>query len=724
MKLQPRAPLLTALALLAGAAPAPSLAPAPPPAAPSLAAPVPYVYRNVRIDGGGFVPAVLFSRLERGLVYARTDMGGAYRLDAPTQRWLPLLDSLDEANQTFEGTLALAVHPTRPGALALACGLYYGAAPSGAVLVSQDYGASWATTPLPGVHLGGNEDGRNAGERLAYDPNLPGSLWLGTSQDGLWVSADGGRSFARSAAFAPSSVTFVLFDASSGSPGAASPVVHVGTSGGGGGGANGSSIWTTRDGGRTFAQAGGAQPAGLTAMRAALDAAGTLFATFGDALGPNGMSRGAVARLARGAGAEWEEVTPPAAGGGGFCGVAADPTAPGVVVVTTMDWWAPDEIYRTTDGGKTWAALGARALTTSSAAWVYWHRPSPSWTGWMSDIAIDPFNRSIATHTTGQGIWRTENLAAADQDAPTSWAFFNVGLEETVPLDLVAPPTGPVVLLSALGDIDGFPHEDLSASPPGGMFNPARGTSQGIDVAWGNISVVVRTSSTGSPPASISRDGGFNFEDLASAPPGGGRAGPIAIAADASAIVWSGSVTRDAGATWAACSGLPPHTSVVADRVRPAAFYAVVGGDALYASVDGARTFSRGAPAPQGAGTLRASPFVAGTVWVPASGGLFRSVDGGATLQQVGAGVVTAAVSVALGAPMQPGGPAAVYVYGDAGGVRGAFFRSVDAGASWARINDAQTQFGYVMFLQADPRVFGRVYLGTNGRGIPYGEPA
>jgi hypothetical protein len=682
---------------------------------------VPYAWRNVRIDGGGFVPAVLFSRLERGLVYARTDMGGAYRLDAPTQRWLPLLDSLDELNQTYEGTLALAVHPARPGALALACGLYYGSAPSGAVLVSEDYGASWATTPLPGVHLGGNEDGRNAGERLAFDPNAPATLWLGTSQDGLWTSADGGRSFVRSAAFAPSSVTFVLFDGSSGAPGAATPVVHVGTSDGGG--ANGS-VWTTRDGGRTFAQPGGTQPAGMTAMRAALDTAGTLFVTFGDALGPNGMSRGAVARLARGAGAAWEVVTPPAAGGGGFCGVAVDPVEAGVVVVTTLDWWAPDEIFRSTDGGRSWAALGAKALTSSPAAWVYWHRPSPSWTGWMSDIAIDPFNGSIATHTTGQGIWRTENLAAADQGAPTAWAFFNVGLEETVPLDLVAPPAGPVVLLSALGDIDGFPHEDLTASPPGGMFSPARGNTQGLDVAFLNVSIVVRTTSTGSPPASISRDGGFSFEDLASAPPGGGRAGPIAIAADASAVLWSGFVTRDAGATWAPCSGLPPRTSAIADRVTPSAFYAVVGGDAIYSSADGGRTFSKGAPAPQGAGALRADPFVSGTIWVPASSGLFRSVDGGATLQQVGAGVVTAAVSVALGAPQQAGGPAAAYLYGDAGGVRGAFFRSVDSGASWARINDARTQFGYVMFLHADPRVFGRVFLGTNGRGIPYGEPA
>ena len=34
-------------------------------------------------------------------------------------------------------------------------------------------------------------------------------------------------------------------------------------------------------------------------------------------------------------------------------------------------------------------------------------------------------------------------IAAADAGLPTSWAFFNLGLEETVALDLVAPPAGP-----------------------------------------------------------------------------------------------------------------------------------------------------------------------------------------------------------------------------------------------------------------------------------------
>jgi len=51
------------------------------------------------------------------------------------------------------------------------------------------------------------------------------------------------------------------------------------------------------------------------------------------------------------------------------------------------------------------------------------------------------------------------------------------------------------------------------------------------------------------------------------------------------------------------------------------------------------------------------------------------------------------------------------------------FYRSDDAGANWVRINDDQHQFGFCGVIIGDPRVYGRVYVGTGGRGILVGEP-
>jgi hypothetical protein len=53
-----------------------------------------YTWRNVQIVGGGFIVGVVFNQTEPNLVYTRTDIGGAYRLDNATSRWVPLLDSI------------------------------------------------------------------------------------------------------------------------------------------------------------------------------------------------------------------------------------------------------------------------------------------------------------------------------------------------------------------------------------------------------------------------------------------------------------------------------------------------------------------------------------------------------------------------------------------------------------------------------------------------------
>ena len=76
-----------------------------------------YTWKNVLIAGGGFVPGIIYSEVEPGLVYARTDIGGAYRLNRATGRWVPLLDWVgwDDWGYTSVLSLAPGADPDPPG---------------------------------------------------------------------------------------------------------------------------------------------------------------------------------------------------------------------------------------------------------------------------------------------------------------------------------------------------------------------------------------------------------------------------------------------------------------------------------------------------------------------------------------------------------------------------------------------------------------------------------
>jgi photosystem II stability/assembly factor-like uncharacterized protein len=701
----------------------------------------PYAFRNVQIGGGGFVSGIVFHPTARDLFYARTDVGGAYICKGANRRWIPITDSLGR-NDTL-GVLSVALDARDARRVYLALGQYTQSWAGNAFLLhSADQGQTWSRTNLP-FKLGGNEDGRSAGERLQVDPNLGSILLLGTNDAGLWRSADAALTWSKVESFPEASLTFVLFDKSSGEPGSATPTVYAGVNN------TTTGLYRSSDGGVTWTLVPG-QPTGLIPNHAAFDRKGILYLTYADRLGPNGMTNGAVWKLDPTTGA-WTDITPDAAPYFGYGGLAVDARRPGTLIVSTMDRWSPhDELYRSRDGGATWTPLTPVSHYHSEAPWIFWHRdPGEYYPHWVGDVEIDPHDSDRVLYVTGGGVWRTDSLAAVDpcsmrckgrghcrhHSERIVWDFFNQGLEETVPLGMVSPPVG-APLLSALGDIGGFKHDRLRRyQPEPNFYEPIGSTNTWIDFAELNPALVVR-SNWGTARGDISSDGGATWAELPASPPPALANGPgaMAIAADGGRIVWlpRGSqpyFSTDLGATWTPSAGGPTDaasyltTLPTADRVNPLKFYVYEPfGAGVYVSSDGGATFAQTASnlSPYAGGILRATPGREGDLWLPrAWDGLYRSTDSGASFVRVKS--VQEGYQIGFGTPAPEASYPAIFLWGRVKGTTG-IFRSDDGGASWIRINDDQHQYGWINAVIGDPRVHGRVYLATGGRGIIFGD--
>ena len=687
-----------------------------------------YVWRQIRIGGGGFVTGVVFHPAERDLIYARTDVGGAYRSNPQERRWVPLNDMLDSGSNSLSGVLSLAVDPNDTGAVYLACGQYTQAweKNTAAILWSADRGATWKRASLP-FKLGGNEDGRSTGERLQVDPHDGGILFLGTNHDGLWTSVGRNPSvWNRVKGFPAASVTFVWLDRRGDRQGGPASTLYAGSASAGAG------LFRSRDGGRTWSAVPG-QPAGLIPHHASQDASGTLFISYANRLGPNGATDGGVWKLDP-ADDHWTDITPVRPAGEdkfGYAGVAIDPRNMGTVLVTTLDRWNKgDEVFRTTNGGKTWTPLLQNAEWDHASA-PYTARMKPHWIGCLS---LDPFNPDHAIFVTGYGVWACEDLTAADSGRATRWDFQDAGLEEIVAAAVISPPAG-APLISALFDVGTFRHDDLAVSPPVDPAQSWPGSCPSIDFAEARPEIVVRTQSGGAARASISRDGGASWTPFGSAPSTAAANGPgaIAVSSDGSNLVWlpGGSAaycSNDGGASWVRSRGSPVSThdyrtmAPTADRENPARFYIYdfVSGE-VFASADGGASFSVAASGlPTDGGTLRAMPGREGCLWLPTARGLFRSLDAGRTFEPVAG--VQGGFQVGFGKAAPGRDQPSVFLAGEADGVRG-ILRSDDAGRTWLEISDASHQYGMIRSLTGDPRVYARVYLGTDGRGLVCGEP-
>jgi xyloglucan-specific exo-beta-1,4-glucanase len=735
-----------------------------------------YTWKNVVTGGGGgYIPGIVFNPSQQGLMYARTDIGGAYRWNASTSSWIPLMDWVTPSDWNTLGVESIATDPVNPNRFYVAAGLYTNSftTADGAILASTDQGNTFSRTNLP-FKLGGNMPGRSMGERLAIDPNLDSTLYLGTrSGNGLWRSTDFGATWSQVTSFTavgnyvqtagdpylgdPDGIVWETFDPRTGSAGNASQTIYVGI-------ANlSTSIYRSTDAGNTWAAVPG-QPTGFLPHHGVLASDGTLYITYNNNAGPYDGTSGDVWKFNTATGA-WTLISPiPSTNTAddyfGYGGLTVDALHPQTIVVSALNsWWPDTQLFRSTNGGATWTDIWSfssypnRTLLYSqditAAPWLNFGNtnpvppvPSPL-LGWMvGSVEIDPFNSDHMLYGTGATLYGTNNLTAWDSGGPVDISVMAAGIEETAVEDLISPPTGPS-LLSALGDVGGFVHTSLTAAPSTMYTAPIFTSGSSLDYAELSPSFIVRVGVVNKSATPVPNSSGFSFNSGGSwfqgnSEPGGitTGGGTVAAAADASRVVWSPAnsgvyVSTDNGNTWTLATGIPSGAIVASDRVNPMKFYGFANG-AFYISTNGGVSFTAtgatGLPTAGNPVNFKAIPGIEGDIWLAGGStgsgvyGLWHSTNSGTTFTQLSN--VQQADDIGFGMAAPGASYMSLFTSAEIGGLRG-IYRSDNEGASWILINDPAHQYAITaQSITGDPRIYGRVYVSTNGRGIVYGDIA
>jgi len=717
-----------------------------------------FKWGSVVMGGGGFVSAIVTSKTEKNVIYARTDVGGAYRWNEASKSWVSILDWIGPDYLGLWGVDALALDPSNPERVYMLAGTSYWNDGKTMILRSDNYGETFDTINVTSqFKTNGNGMGRQNGERLAVDPNNPNILFCGTRNDGLWKSTNRGSTWSKVTS-APTlandlGINLVLFDAKS--------RIYIGLS------RESDNFYVSEDAGATWSKiAFPTLSKKVMPQRAVLTPGGKfLYIATAVYAGPhgNGPSRGALLKYNT-VDKTFTNISPenvlddPSGDGGwdaylGGIGGVSIGSDTNFIVASTINAWKPqiwdgsgktawgDKIFASKDGGQTWTVvLGDSSKQTlldkNGFNWI--EGESIHWAG---SIEIDPFNPKRVFVTSGNGVYMADNFTIGSS---FPFKFAAHGIEETVPLDVASIPGGP--LITAIMDYDGFVHDDITKPVKGNRHSPNMGHTYSLDYAKLKPNIVVRVGGSDKPasdadyrfPLYYSEDTARTWKKFGTHPnPGQNYGGKIAISSDGKVVLWAPQEkntlyrTTNWGATWTQStgSGISNTPFPKADPVDAAVFYAF--GNGVHRSNDSGKTFTKVGGNFSWTTEMAVTPGVKGHVWVTGyawdginGGFLARSTDGGTTFSNVDLVQHSEAVGFGKAAPGQT--YPAIYIYGTINGAKG-IWQSIDEAKSWVRIDDPYYVFGDLAngkFLRGDMNTFGVVYKSTAGRGIAARMPA
>ncbi|GEM_PF-30895 len=671
-----------------------------------------YTWGNVQIGGGGYVTGIAIHPGNKDHVYIRTDVGGAYRWDAIKRQWDQMLNWIGPENDNLIGVDGIALDPANPDRIYLALGQRI--AEDGGLFRSEDRGKTWTRLMTAGFEGNGRE-ARWFGECIAVDPVNSRIIYAGTRKDGLWRSMDDGMTWkkipdvpAGYTGIRPTGVRTLVFDPSQ-KTGNQSTTLYVGIPGTG--------LYFSKDGGATFSILTGSpkNPARMQVVNS------ELFVTH---------STG----VALFSGGEWTDITPEA--GKNYVGLAVDETDSRKLVAAQRYRTFYNPIYRSHDKGKTWHHVNGKELPFKLHIDIPWW-PEKRFSSATAGMAFAPGGKGELWYTDWFGSWFSPDIWADT----THWYTPQKGHEETVVLTLNAPPAG-ALLYSGVADVFGFKHEKIDTYPKDNLYTLKECFSIAVCEKQPTHIAILGAKSWGGDATQLvtSPDAGetWTIRTL----PEGTKLGIISISAiNPDRMVYlSGKgkayYSHNRGDTWKEALNIPENLidvaqiwskdEVMASDLADGSFY-ILAENTLYHSEDGTSWSASGKiPVNELSGQTRniaTAPGLKGEVWVSlGKEGLWKTSDGGHHFTRITS--IQTAKFISWGAPAPGTTTPTSWCYGTMDDKWG-MYRSTDMGSSWVRVNDNQHHFpGGVKAIAGDRNVFGRIFIGSGGCGVYYGEPA
>lgn len=553
-----------------------------------------YQWDTVRIGGGGFVSGIVTGKKE---MYARTDVGGAYKYNYETNRWEQLFAFLNEADRGLLSVDSMAIDPTDDNTVYFLCGCAYFSDARTVIFKTTDGGKTFTQTDVTDmIQVHGNGYGRQCGEAIAIDPDNPDVIYCGgdvaSGDSALILSKDGGKTWESvtgydSLGYYKYTVKWPFWTEHTVRAATTSDEqaynmqngvstiyiqdgkVYVGTSI-----KDADYNMVVADvGSNDFKELSADLPADSYPSRITTDHNGNLFITYVGGLTFDRSGGGAYKyNIATGS------VTNISPDGGSSMGeIYADPNDPNKLVATTCGVWSSqlyyegawendevawgDQFYRSTNGGTFWEPvtpgnakgwgepLQADYIQTGGYDWIY-----NKAIHWVGSMVIDPRDPDKIVITSGNGVFNCDNI----WDELPVYYFHPDGIEEVVALDMISVPGGSAY--SAIGDYDGFEHSDLTV--PGKQHQPNMGSTGAIAYCPQNPDVMVRIAENQNDkaPGFYTKDGGKTWTTMANSV--GGKAAITQLDDETYRIFKSGkddgnvSYSDDWGQTWNSCSGI------------------------------------------------------------------------------------------------------------------------------------------------------------------------